>query len=160
MSQRRLIEQATSRTGWLQWDEVPATPARKLDPPTTSEFPYAVRFEQGATRFLNGDKITIVEVRGTAERFAPDNTYSIKGTYTLASHDRAMLAAYITATDAANGDRPHAQVMQTTVVNQGSGTFTLVLPMSCRGWPHVSFYPADGGGSFWRQTILERAILS
>ena len=75
----------------------------KPDTPATSEFPYAVRFEQGATRFLDGDKITILEVRGTADTFAPGNIYWIKGTYTLASHDRAMLAAYITAMDAANG---------------------------------------------------------
>ena len=62
--------------------------------PTTSEFPYAVQFEQGATRFLDGDKITILEVRGTADTFAPGNLYWIKGTYTLASHDQAMLAAF------------------------------------------------------------------
>ena len=112
-----------------------------------SEFPYAVRFEQGATRFLNGDKITIVEVRGTADRFKPGNTYRIKGTYTLASHDRATLAAYTTAMDAANGTGPRSR-SRSTVVNQGDGTFTLYLPMSCRGWPHVSFYPAEGGGDF------------
>jgi len=96
---------------------------------------------------LTGDKITILEVRGTAETFTPNNTYLIKGTYTLASHDRAMLAAYITALDAANGKSASLGV-QTTVVDQGNGTFTLHLPMSCRGWPHVSFYPADGGGDF------------
>jgi beta-lactamase regulating signal transducer with metallopeptidase domain len=128
-------------------DEAPAASARKPETPATSEFPYAVRFEQGATRFQDGDKITIVEVRGTADRFAPDNTYRIKGTYTLASHDRATLAAYTTAMDAENGKSTPLKV-QSTVVNQGNGTFTLLLPMSCRGWPHVSFYPADGGGDF------------
>jgi beta-lactamase regulating signal transducer with metallopeptidase domain len=128
-------------------DEAPAPSARRPDAPTTSEFPYKVRFEQGATRFLNGDKITILEVRGTADTFAPGNTYLIKGTYALASHERATLAAYITAMDAANGTGPSLKV-QTTVVNEGAGTFTLRLPMSCRGWPHVSFYPADGGGDF------------
>ena len=135
-------------------DEAPAPPARKPDTPTTSEFPYAVQFEQGATRFLNGDKITILEVRGTADTFTPGNIYWIKGTYTLASHDRASLAAYITAMDAENG-RSASLKVQTTVVNQGNGTFTLFLPMSYRGWPHVSFYPADGG-KVSAATILER----
>jgi hypothetical protein len=121
--------------------------ARQPNTTTVSKFPYAVPFQQGATRFSNGDKITIVEVRGTADRFAPDNTYRVKGTYTLASHDRAMLAAYITAMDADNGKGASLEV-QTTIVNRGNGTFTLVLPMSCRGWPHVSFYPAEGGGDF------------
>ena len=113
----------------------------------TSEFPYAVKFEQGETRFLNGDKITIVEVRGTADKFTPGNIYWIKGTYRLASHDRATLAAYTTAMDAANGTSTPLKV-QSAVVTRGNGTFTLFLPMSCRGWPHVSFYPADRGQGF------------
>ena len=124
-----------------------AAPAGKPNSATASEFPYAVKFEQGATRFLNGDKITIVEVRGTAETFTRGNIYWIKGTYTLASHNTAMLAAFTTAKHAADGTGPYLQV-QTTVVTRGTGTFTLFLPMSCRGWPHVSFYPADGGGDF------------
>ena len=123
------------------------SPARKADTRATAEFPHAVPFEQGATQFLNGDKITILEVRGTADSFAPKNIYLIKGSYTLASHDRATIAAYITAKDAENGTSPTLAV-QSTVVDRGDGTFTLQLPMSCRGWPHVSFYPADGGGDF------------
>ena len=111
------------------------------------DFPYAMTFEQGKTRFLDGDKITILEVRGTADTFSPGNSYRIRGTYSLASHDRAMLAAYTTAKDAANGTGPSLTV-QTMGVTHGSGAFTLVLPMSCPAWPHVSFYPADGGDSF------------
>ena len=114
---------------------------------TAAEFPHVVHFEQGATRFLNGDRIIITEIRGNADTFAPGNSYRIKGSYTLASHDRAMLAAYTTAMDAKYGTGPSSNT-QTTIVKRGDGTFTLVLPMSCRGWPHVSFYPADGGGDF------------
>jgi beta-lactamase regulating signal transducer with metallopeptidase domain len=128
-------------------EKSPAIPAGKGDSPRTSEFPHVLRFEQGATKFLNGDRITIVEVRGTADSFVPGNIYWIKGTYTLASHDRATVAAYITAMDAENGTNTPLTV-QSTVVNRGDGTFTLFLPMSYRGWPHVSFYPADGGESF------------
>ncbi len=140
--------QTSEREAWAGANDVAqATPARKPDTPTTSEFPHAVRFEQGATRFLKGDKITILEVRGTADTFSPGNLYWIKGTYTLASHDRGMLAAYITAMDAENGKGASLKV-QTTVVDRGDGTFKLFLPMSHRGWPHVSFYPADGGEGF------------
>lgn len=127
--------------------ETPATPARKPDASAKSEFPHAVKFEQGATRFTNGDKITIVEVRGTADTFRPGDVYWIRGTYTLASHERATLAAYTTARNTAEGTGPSLKI-QSTVVDQGSGTFTLILPMSCHGWPHVSFYPAEGGESF------------
>ena len=136
--------------------EAPTATAAKLDRLVPSEFPYAVQFEQGATRFLNGDKITILEVRGTADTFTPGNTYWIKGTYTLASHDRAMLAAYTTATDAANGTGPSLKV-QTTIVNQGNGTFTLFLPMSCEaGRMSVSTRPT--GAAISAATILGRAI--
>ena len=128
-------------------DGSPATPAQKSETQTTSEFPYTIRFDQGATRFATGDEITVTEVRGTAETFASGNIYLIKGNYTLASHDRAMLAAYVTAMDAENGKGPSLKI-QTTVVKKGTGAFTLFLPMSCRGWPHVSFYPAEGGSDF------------
>ena len=132
-----------------------ATPANRIR--RLPNFPHAVRFEQGATRFLNGDKITITRSPWHRRHVYAGNIYRIKGTYTLASHDRAMLAAYITAMDAANGTGPSLKV-QTTIVNRGDGTFTLVLPMSCRGWPHVSFYPADGR-RISAATILGRAIL-
>jgi beta-lactamase regulating signal transducer with metallopeptidase domain len=125
----------------------PAAPVSSQQKPPESEFPYAVRFEQGATKFLNGDKITILEVRGTAETFTPGNLYWIKGAYTLASHDVAMLAAYTTAREAKNGYGPSLK-FQTTTVKKGSGTFTLFFPMTCDGWPHVSFYPAGGGSDF------------
>src|SRR3990172_7570692 len=106
-----------------------------------------VPFVQAASSFQDGDKITILEVRGTAKTFKPGNIYWIKGTYTLRSHDRAMLAAYVTAKDAAHGTSPTLSV-QSTNVDRGEGTFTLFLPMTYRGWPHVSFYPADGGEGF------------
>lgn len=128
-------------------DDAPAAPAGKPDTLATSEFPYAVKFEQGATRFESGDNITIDEIRGTADTFIPGNIYWIKGTYKLASQARASLAAYTTAMDSKDGTGYSFNV-QTTVVNRGDGTFTLFLPMSCRGWPHVSFYPAGGGESF------------
>lgn len=128
-------------------DDNTATTDPASDSVAASEFPYVVKFEQGATRFLDGDDITIVEVRGTAETFAPGNLYWIKGTYSLASHERAMLSAYTTAMDAENGTNTPFRV-QSTLVDKGDGTFTLFLPMSYRGWPHVSFYPADGGEGF------------
>jgi beta-lactamase regulating signal transducer with metallopeptidase domain len=120
-------------------------PARVPETPPTSEFPYTVHFEQGASRLLKGDKIDIVEVRGTAPTMMPGNIYWIKGTYRLASHDRASLMAVVTAASAADGWGNTLKV-QTALVNKGAGTFTLFLPMSCKGWPHVSFYPAEGGG--------------
>ena len=39
-----------------------ATAAVSSDTPATAEFPYSVRFEQGATRFLSGDGIIVTDV--------------------------------------------------------------------------------------------------
>jgi beta-lactamase regulating signal transducer with metallopeptidase domain len=110
----------------------------------TPEFPFTVPFEVGEKKFLNGDEITILEVRGTADTFATENIYWIKGTYTLASHEKAQMLASITTT----GPSPSSGrgfKAQNLIVDQGTGTFTLFLPMSCTGFPHVSFYPAEGG---------------
>ena len=97
---------------------------------------------------MKGDKITIVEVRGTADTFTPGHIYWIKGTYTLASCDRATLAAYTTAMDPADGTGTSFTV-QKTEVTRGNGAFTLFLPMSCRGWPHVSFYGTEDSGGIY-----------
>ncbi len=113
------------------------------------EFPFAVPFEVGETKFLNGDEITIVEVRGTVDTFATGNIYWIKGTYTLASHDKAELQASVTVMDSGTSTaRAFAVKAQNLIVSQGTGTFTLFLPMSYGGCPHVSFYPVDGGTGF------------
>jgi beta-lactamase regulating signal transducer with metallopeptidase domain len=141
------VQTATREARAVPSDEPSAQATQKPKTPATSEFPYAVKFEQGATRFQDGDEITIVEVRGTADTFASGNLYLIKGTYTVASHSRAKLSASITAMDAEHGRSTPLKV-QSTVVNQGDGTFTLFLPMAHRGWPHVSFYPTNGGGDF------------
>lgn len=119
----------------------------KTDATARSEFPHVVKFEQGATDFLKGDGIEIVEVRGTTEKFERGNIYWIRGTYTLASHERAMLAAYTTVSVREHATSVSLKV-QSTVVPRGKGTFTLFLPMPYDGWPHVSFYPAEGGNGF------------
>jgi beta-lactamase regulating signal transducer with metallopeptidase domain len=155
-------------------DEAPAATVPMPDSTARSEFPYVLHFEQGATRFLDGDDITIVEVRGTADTFTPGNIYWIKGTYSLASCDRAILLASITVTDwfeitsfpldltvssdhvipgeATDGVPGHATgaelKVQRQTVDRGRGTFTLFLPMTHKGLPHVSFYPVETGEGF------------
>lgn len=125
----------------------PVTPEAEPRWRASLSLPYTVRFEQGASRFLDGDQVTVLEIRGTAETFKPGNIYWIRGTYTLGSHDRAQLAAFTTARQAADG-KSKIWTIQTIDVDRGSGTFELFLPMSHEGWPHVSYYPAGGGNGF------------
>jgi hypothetical protein len=112
------------------------------------DFPFTIAFEQGAARFQPGDEITITEVRGTSSDMS-SGICRISGTYKLTSHDHATLAASVTARSAADGVGPWNKA-QTTTITRGQGSFTLMLPVSIRGWPHVSFYgpKSDFGGSY------------
>jgi hypothetical protein len=123
-------------------------PATTTPPVTTAErTERALPFEQGRSEFLEGDDITITKVTGDTDEISVGHTYRIEGTYRLASHERAKLAVFTTAKRATDG-RQQTQKTQTTIVNRGSGKFTVLLPMSVEGWPHISFYPARGGDGF------------
>jgi thiol-disulfide isomerase/thioredoxin len=125
-------------------DEERAAKSISAADPTLVDVPYEV----GATNFETGDEIKITEIRGTSENFKPKHEYWIKGTYTLRSRDRATLGASVTAQSSAGAiPQPH-DPDQSLEIKRGSGEFTLKLPMHRNGWPHVSFYPADGGQSF------------
>jgi len=93
----------TKEAAWAGPKEDAPAAAAKPDELMKSEFPYVLKFEQGATRFSDGDKITILEVLGTADTFAQGNIYCVKGTYTLASRDRAILLASATVKDPESG---------------------------------------------------------
>jgi hypothetical protein len=108
---------------------------------TNEDFPYVIAFEEGAVRFDGGDRITITEVRGTSKDMQ-SGICRISGVYELASQESATLAASVTASNAEDG-RGHWNSAQKTDVGKGRGEFTLMLPVSIKGWPHVSFY-ADG----------------
>jgi hypothetical protein len=116
------------------------TPPRMKIP---AAFPQTVSFRIGETQFLDGDKIRITEADGISDKMAVGNAYQIKGVYTLASHDWATLGVYVTS-DAKEHDPVDDH--QSITITKGSGAFTLVLPLYCRGWPHVSFYSSSGGG--------------
>lgn len=110
----------------------------------SDDFSHVVNLEKTAS----GDLITITEVRGPSDTISAGNTYEVRGTYKLASHDKAMLAVYVTveasAPHTSHPDLPN----QRMIVEKGEGNFTLRFHMWHDGKPHVSFYPAKGGNSF------------
>jgi beta-lactamase regulating signal transducer with metallopeptidase domain len=102
---------------------------------------HTVNFEIGKTEFLPGDSITITEVRGTSDQIEVGGTYQVKGTYHLASHDKAALQLQETSSDLRHFQQGPNQSVD---VSHGDGTFTLTEVMVDEdGKPHVSFY-ADG----------------
>jgi hypothetical protein len=118
----------------------------------TGALSHRVPFEIGATYLRGGDRITIDEVRGTADAVATGNMYEIKGTYRLASRDKATLAVYVTD-DASDATIPRpreapTQKTQSITVERGEGRFALILYVWQAGKPHVSFYPESGAEGF------------
>jgi tRNA A-37 threonylcarbamoyl transferase component Bud32 len=88
----------------------------------------------GQTWFPDGDSIEITSVVRTKERLMA------KGHYNLVSHDRALLALYITTTNHVDVPEGERQRMQ---ISKGAGDFELIHPHVVPGLPHVSMY-ADG----------------
>jgi hypothetical protein len=118
-------------------------------PPTAKnegfDLSHRVDFKVGATSLREGDQITIDEVVGTANTIAAGNLYLIKGSYRLGSEKSATLAAYVTTSQRESTPSQNTQHM---LVGQGEGRFSLFLYVWSDGNPHLSFYPAAGGGSF------------
>jgi beta-lactamase regulating signal transducer with metallopeptidase domain len=115
---------------------------------TPREISHIVRFGLGTTYFQNGDRITIDEVRGTADTLTAGNVYQVKGTYKLVSRDRARLAAFVTTNGARSGGSTPVMRTQEMTVDKGEGRFALLFYMWQDGSPHVSFYPYPSGDSF------------
>jgi hypothetical protein len=104
---------------------------------------FLVPVELGAAEFQGGDGITIEQVLCTSERLGTNEICIVKGTYTLASQDQAVLALHVTS-KGPSGPTP-IDARQQTVVKKGAGAFELRHVLS-DGYPHVSFYPATGNG--------------
>jgi hypothetical protein len=117
---------------------VASAPAQSNAP----EFPYVVPYEIGTSEFSPGDSITITSFRGTRDVVTTNETYSVEGTYTLTSKDRAMLAFYATVPNSGPIPTDPRQEIQIT---KGSGKFHLIKPVKELGYLHISFYD---GGSF------------
>jgi hypothetical protein len=121
------------------------TRAAKTETRDRHDLSHFVPFKVGQTWLRDGDRITIEEIHGTSDAIAVGNLYEIKGTYTLASHQRASLSVDITSSDPRHFP---SMETQSVTVDQGDGHFTIYMYMWCEGSPHVSFYPKRAGSSF------------
>jgi serine/threonine protein kinase len=87
----------------------------------------------GQTYFPLGDSIEITSVNRASDRM------EAKGRYNLVSHDRAMLALYLTTTNQSGPE----DAAQQTQITKGQGNFDLIHSNLFPGFPHISMY-ADG----------------
>jgi beta-lactamase regulating signal transducer with metallopeptidase domain len=100
------------------------------------------------------DSITITEVRGPSDTLVVGNTYEVRGTYKLTTHDKALLAVYVMTEgrpaqhSSAPGGKHLPLPGQTMTIDKGVGSFTLQVNYWTVGQLHVSLYPIEGGSSF------------
>jgi hypothetical protein len=113
---------------------------------TPTPHPTLLHFDLGDSSFLPGDSITISQVSELSPPktdLSLTRTIQVTGTYTLASHDSALLGAEITSNDPNSGKGGYAKI------DKGAAQpFSLTFTLAGNGYPHVSFYPANGGESF------------
>jgi serine/threonine protein kinase/Flp pilus assembly protein TadD/photosystem II stability/assembly factor-like uncharacterized protein len=100
-----------------------------------ASFGATTNFYIGQTNFPEGDSIEITSVERS------ENQITVKGHYNLVSHDNALLALYITTTNAASTPTDPKQEMH---ISKGSGDFELTHPHLVPGLLHVNMYAADG----------------
>lgn len=121
-----------------------ATPAAATTQPTGDALAWHdISFQLGQHEFQKGDRVKITSVRCSADQFQMGELLQVKGTFDLNSADEADLCLFITATDG-NGTGP-IYPQQTMSVKRGHGEFLLREPITCHGWPHVSFYDKQPG---------------
>lgn len=101
-----------------------------------------VSWELGATEFREGDGIVLERVSGDRSTLEVGGTYTVEGTYRLATEDEASLLLSIT-TRAPTGSKPIPEGASMRV-SGGEGTFSLTVPIEEAGYPHVTFYGEDG----------------
>ncbi|MCE5186195.1 MAG: carboxypeptidase regulatory-like domain-containing protein [Planctomycetaceae bacterium] len=101
---------------------------------------HSIEFDITSRDFLGGDSIEITEILGTSGQFEIGQTYEVKGTYELASHDAAVLHLYATGGETRSDQGPD--------IVKGTGEFKRTFEFIKAGDLHLSFYPAGGGESF------------
>ena len=102
----------------------------------------SVPVELGDAEFHDGDTITITEIRGTEPSMRPGGTFLVKGRYHLASRDGATLLFSITATQGSG--RTTTPEESRLLVTRGDGEFALFARIDSPGYPHLTFYGANG----------------
>lgn len=112
---------------------------------------FPIEFETSKADFQLGDQIQITELLGTAQAIKMGETYTVKGKYTLASHNTAMLHIYATNGETSSEQGP--------LIERGGGEFSRTFTMLKPGELHLSFYPAGGGNGFGGIYFRERKTI-
>jgi outer membrane murein-binding lipoprotein Lpp len=122
------------------------TNCKDVSIPSGTEINIPVAFDLGRTTTHGGDQITITDIRGTRGEFAVGGIYLVRGEYTLASADEAILGFGVGAVDVADACT-FGNTRGRQRVTRGSGKFELATTFVHRGYPGISFFAAGVDGS-------------
>jgi hypothetical protein len=101
-----------------------------------------VSFELGRKTFRRGDSITITEVLASSPHLAPGDRVIVRGTYVLASEERAILSISLTTSQQTGPTR--VSPTQMMKVRQGEGDFEVSHQINHEGRLHLSLRPETG----------------
>ncbi len=110
-------------------------------PITHSEFPHVVHFESGAPSSPMATPSPLPKFTALPKPSSPATSIGSK-----APHPRLARQSHVGRLH--HRPRIERRVRKNHVpcrnyIDKGTGTFTLFLPMTCSGWPHISMY-GDG----------------
>ncbi len=113
------------------------------------KFPYSVDFKGDAPQFNPGDNLAISEIRCSTPTIRPGSVLQITGMFNLASADNARLAPVLSDFPPQSPQTPD----QFVNIEQGRGSFALVLPVSTLGKLHLLIWPSGGGEAIGSLTL-------
>ena len=124
----------------------PATQETEKAPLKKSATAKKIDFSIGPNKFAEGDKVTIEEVWSELGTLTKEDTVTVKGTYTLASHSKATLCLYVTE----DASKKPTNYQPTTIlsIQAGTSTFEFTRPIVCDGHLHLALYPEHSGSWF------------
>ena len=141
---RRQLDELRRNLARLEQEAQPARAEPKTGAPSfpVERFKYRVPFELGHTETKDGGRIEIREVWGTRPRIEVGGQYLVRGTYTLPP-GRQRGKVYFYATAGGPWGETAELDLQTTVVNQPKGEFTLLHGMAGVGSFHIVLTDPD-----------------
>lgn len=105
-----------------------------------------VGYTLGPQLFRDSDSIKIEEVKATSSTFKIGENVTVKGTYTLESHEAGKISIYVTQIK--KDGRSKTSPEQQFEVKKGEGNFEVNIQIQHEGYLHVTFYPSEGGSGF------------
>ena len=102
-----------------------------------------VPFQLGTSQFLPGDSILVTSVESDRKGFEIGGVYRVSGEYILGSRAACTIAVFGTTQNV----QPDATlgIEYIKPASKGTAKFSLTFKLIGDCWPHVSFYPAEGG---------------